>query len=110
MQQEDGTQVTISEYYDFPEDLQKLIKECQQGFYGSKEACVVLTSNKVIKTIVISQQNFKEKNIPYEAIINKIFDKFTETDLLNNCDISIRELKIMKNTYIEENLYYDFLR
>ncbi|MBR5597029.1 MAG: hypothetical protein IKW30_06450 [Lachnospiraceae bacterium] len=110
IEQEDGTQISIAEYYEFPEDLQELILECQKGIYGSKESCVVLTSNKVIKTILISQQNFKEKNIPYEVIIDKIFEKFFGTDLLNNCDISIRELRIMKNTYIEENLYYDFLR
>ena len=39
-----------------------------------------------------------------------IFDKLIQTDILSNCDISIRELKVMKKTYIEENLYYDFLR
>ena len=29
---------------------------------------------------------------------------------LDDCDISIKELNIMKNTFIEEKLYYDFLR
>ena len=106
---EKGTEVSIAEFYDFPKDLQALIAECQQGYYGSKESCVVLTSNKVIKTILLSQQHYKDKKIPYHVIINKIFEKFGETDILNNCDISIKELRIMKNTYIEENLYYDFL-
>ena len=55
-------------------------------------------------------KDFKGKKIPYNSIIDIIFDKFYNSDILNNCEISIRELKIMKNTYIEENLYYDFLR
>ena len=109
MTQEDGTQINISEYYDFPKDLKELIHECQNGIYGSKESCVVLTSNKVIRSIRISHKEFKDSQISYEAIIEKIFEKFATSTMLHNCDISVQELMIMKNMYIEENLYYDFL-
>ena len=107
---DDGTVSTIMEYYDFPEDLKDLINECKNGIYGSKESCVVLTSNKIIKSIIMAGKDYKDKKIPYNSIIDIIFDKFYNSDILNNCEISIRELKIMKHTYIEENLYYDFLR
>ena len=107
---EDGSQVPISDYYEFPDELKDLIQECQKGIYGSKESCVVLTSNKVIRSILIAQRDHKESNIPYDDIINAIFDKMIHTELLESCDISIRELKIMQKTYIEEKLYYDFLR
>ena len=106
---EDGSIVTISEYYDFPDELTALIEECRQEKYGSKEACVVLTSNKVIRSILISQTTLQNKQITYTNIIEAIFQKMIHTDLLENCDISIRELNIMKKTFIEENLYYDFL-
>ena len=98
------------DYYDFPQDMKDLIEECKNGIYGSKESCVVLTSNKVIKSILLASRDFKDKKIPYNSIIDLVFDKFYNSDILNNCEISIRELRIMKNTYIEENLYYDFLR
>ena len=107
---EDGSTSTIMEYYDFPDDLKELISECKKGIYESKEACVVLTSNKVIKSIILAGKDFKDKNIPYNSIIDMIFEKYSKTDILNNCDISIRELRIMRSMYIEENLYYDFLR
>lgn len=107
---EDGMQVPISDYYEFPDELKALIQECQRGIYGSKESCVVLTSNKVIRSILVAQRNHKESGISYDDIIDAIFDKMIHTELLESCDISIRELKIMKKTYIEENLYYDFLR
>ena len=107
---EDGSSANIMDYYDFPQDMKDLIEECKNGIYGSKESCVVLTSNKVIKSILLTSKDFKDKKIPYNSIIDLIFDKFYDSDILNNCDISIRELRIMKNTYIEENLYYDFLR
>lgn len=107
---EDGTLVPIAEYYDFPEELTLLIHECMQENYGSKESCVVLTSNKIIRSILVSQNNLKNKSVSYNDIIEAIFQKMLSANLLDNCDISIRELKIMKKTFIEENLYYDFLR
>ncbi len=107
---EDGKVIPLSEYYEFPDELKSLIEECRKGIYGSKESCVVLTSNKVIRTIRYSQRDFKDKNIPYSDIIDAIFEKMIHTDILDNCDISIHELRVMKNIYIEENLYYDFLR
>lgn len=107
---EDGYSSNIMDYYDFPQDMKDLIEECKNGIYGSKESCVVLTSNKVIKSILLASRDFKDKKIPYNSIIDLVFDKFYNSDILNNCEISIRELRIMKNTYIEENLYYDFLR
>ena len=110
MNNDDGTISTIMEYYDFPDDLKDLIEECKNGIYGSKDSCVVLTSNKVIKSIIMAGKDLKDKKIPYNSIIDIIFEKFYNSDILSNCDISIRELKIMKHTYIEENLYYDFLR
>lgn len=108
MESSDGTMVPISEFYDFPEDLKALIRECDRGIYGSKESCVVLTSNKIIRSILKAGK--KESAIPCEDIIDAVFVQMIHNNLLDSCDISIRELKIMKNTYIEEKLYYDFLR
>ena len=107
---ENGVQVPMADYYEFPEDLKSLIKECQRGIYGSKESCVVLTSNKVIRSILLTQKDNKKNKISLEDLIGAIFDKMINSDLLDQCDISIRELRIMKKTYIEEKLYYDFLR
>lgn len=107
---EDGTIIPITQYYDFPEELTRLIEECMDEKYGSKESCVVLTSNKIIRSILVSQDKLKDKHISYNDIIEAIFQKMIFSNLLDNCDISIRELRIMKNTFIEEKLYYDFLR
>ena len=96
--------------YEFPEDLKALIKECQQEIYGSKESCVVLTSNKVIRSITKTQKDKTQTKISLDQLIDAIFDKMIHTDMLHQCDISIRELRVMKKTYIEEKLYYDFLR
>ena len=107
---ETGDKCLLTEYYEFPEDLKKIISECQNNTYGSKESCVVLTANKIIRTIQYSQKELKDSVVPYDDIIEAIFEKLIHSKNLKNCDISIRELNVMKNICIKENLYYDFLR
>lgn len=107
---ESGSKIPLPDYYEFPEELKSLILECQQGIYGSKESCVVLTSNKVIRSIIKTQKEQTQTKVSLDQLIDAIFNKMIHTDMLLQCDISIRELQIMKKTYIEEKLYYDFLR
>lgn len=102
--------IPITEFYEFPEDLVALIEECRNDCYHSKEACVVLTSNKIIRNIIKEQKKFQQEDIPYEDIISEIFREMLQSDALDYCDISIKELNIMARTFIEEKLYYDFLR
>lgn len=102
--------VPLQDFYEFPEELKALMKECVEGRYGSKESCVVLTSEKVIGQIRQAQKDYVEKEVPYNEIIVEIFDEMMEGDCLLGCDISIKELRIMEKVFMEEKLYYDFLR
>ena len=79
---EDGREVPLLEYYEFPEDLKLLISECQKNTYGSKESCVVLTANKIIRTIQYSQKELKNSVIPYNDIIEAIFEKLLHSKIL----------------------------
>ena len=100
--------IPLQEYYDFPDELKSVIEECIVEKYGSKEACVVLTVNEVISHIKKMQQ--EESKIPCEKIIGDIFHKMRYSDMLDNCEISMRDLKIMEKVFVEEKLYYDFMR
>ena len=71
---------------------------------------MVLTSEKVISRIRRAQKENDDQTVPYKTIITEIFDEMMEGDSLLNCDISIKELRIMEKVFIEEKLYYDFLR
>lgn len=104
------TSAPLQEAYDFPEELKVLMEECKEGRYGSKESCVVLTSEKVISRIRRAQKENDDQTVPYKTIITEIFDEMMEGDSLLNCAISIKELRIMEKVFIEEKLYYDFLR
>lgn len=109
-QQEDEGFLPLQESYGFPEELKVLMEECIQGVYGSKESCVVLTSDQVISRIRKAQKEKPNEEIPYREMITEIFDELIMGDSLILCDISIKELRIMEKVYIEEKLYYDFLR
>ena len=100
----------LQEKYQFPQEVKELMEECIRGIYGSKESCVVLTSNEVINRVYCAQKEYAGGEIPYQKIISGIFDDMLEGDLLAGCDISVKELRIMEKVYIEEKLYYDFLR
>ena len=102
--------VSVSEFYGFPKELVALIEECRKEKYGSKESCVVLISNRIVKNIINAQKEYQGKDIPYEKIISLSFRELIQSDALDYCDISIKELNIMAKTFIEEELYYDFLR
>ena len=56
------------------------------------------------------QTTTANEEIPYREMITEIFDELIMGDSLILCDISIKELRIMEKVYIEEKLYYDFLR
>lgn len=107
---EDADMASLQDRFDFPLELKELMQECMEGHFGSRESCVVLTSDRVITRIRQAQQETDHKEIPYDKIIAEIFDEMLEGECLLNCDISIKELRIMEKVFIEERLYYDFLR
>lgn len=102
--------VLISEYYEFPQDLTDLIEECNRENYSSKESCVVLTSNKLVRCIMENLDKYPKGKLPYEKLISGIFLDMMQSTMLDDCDISMKELNLMKKTFVEEHLYYDFLR
>jgi len=74
-----------------------------------KETAVLLMSDAVISSILFLLS--KEKGpIDYEQVIDTVFRKKIESDVLKDCEITMAELTLMKKIFKEEKLYYDFLR
>ncbi len=108
--QENGRPRLPDSFRSFPEELNALIEECVLGKCGSKEACVVLTCDLLIGRIRQAQKDSKNQDISYEKLIKDVFDTMMEDGRLLDCEISIKDLRIMETVCIEEKLYYDFLR
>ena len=74
-----------------------------------KETAVLLMSDAVISSILFLLS--KEKGpIDYEQVIDTVFKKKMESEVLKDCEITMAELTLMKKIFKEEKLYYDFLR
>lgn len=96
----------------FPKAAKELILECidQKNGIHSKEACIVLLADAMISQVMeLFQEKLSDKP-DYEKIVRELLFEKAKNKYFDSCDISIRELKMIENTLIKENLYYDFLR
>lgn len=100
----------ICEEYEFPPQVLALLKECAVRDYRSKESIIVMFSDAVISSLLYLFQKEPEKEPDYEAVVEMIFRKKQENGILDNGEITLREMKQMKQIFREEKLYYDFLR
>lgn len=97
--------------YEFPPKALEILKEYvdKSTPMRQKETAVLVMSNAVISSILYLLAHNKEE-LNYDQIIDTVFKKKMETGVLNNSDITLSEIVIMKNLFKEEKLYYDFLR
>lgn len=95
----------------FPQEAIDLLQECltQEEAVTHKEAAIVLLSDSVIRLVLEAQHQIPDGKPDYQKLISGLFDQKLESGFLNQCDISICEFLELKQTFLEENLYYDFL-
>lgn len=95
----------------FPPKLREILIE-----YGTnkppknKETAILACSDMVVSSITRMLRESGDKPIDYSAFIDDLFAKLMRDGYFWQCDISMREFKIMHQIFREEKLYYDFLR
>lgn len=102
----------LSNEYHFPEELTQLLTEYagDKGYIRSKETTIVYLSDKIVASILNLLEKDKDVEPDYESMIEKIFKRQFETEVLQASDLSMKDLYRMKEIFIEEKMYYDFLR
>ncbi len=98
--------------YDFPPELCLLLLDYQdknKKLIG-KEETIVYFSDTVVTAIMYLIKKNPDVEIDYEKIIRAIFQKKIESGILIKSEITLSQLYILQNMFIEEKLYYDFLR
>ncbi len=104
------------EEMNFPGEVRKVLNEYEDYMLRvkkyaivSKESAVLLCSQTVIMAVLTLFE--KSQNTPdIDRIVDAAFSKFEEHGTFLGSDINFREYLIMKNTFKEDKLYYDFLR
>ncbi len=98
--------------YHFPANTRKILKEFvdESERIVSKETVVVLFADCIVSSIAYLFEKDPKAGLDYEQLIETVFRKKLETDELWNSEISLSQIREMKKIFVEEKLYYDFLR
>lgn len=102
----------ICNEYHFPPNTKKILKEYvdESEKVVSKETIVVLFADCIVSSILYLFEKDPTAQLDYAQLINTVFQKKLETDELWWNEISLSQIREMKKIFIEEKLYYDFLR
>lgn len=97
---------------DFPPKLSELLNEYSKKENGlvSKEAVVLLFSDTIILSIIGLMKKDSKMELDYHLLIDTIFKKKLGSGIIDESIISMGEINRMKKMFMEEALYYDFLR
>ena len=102
----------ICNEYHFPPNTKKILKEFvdESEKIVSKETIVVLFADCIVSSIIYLFEKDPEAKLDYAQLIDTVFTKKLETDELWGNEISLAQIHEMKKIFVEEKLYYDFLR
>ena len=100
----------VCEENEFPPNIQDVLLECVERRFVSKESTIVMFSDVVVSSILFLFAKEPQGKPDYNQLVEVIFKKKQESGILNNSSITLHELLVMKQIFIKEKLYYDFLR
>lgn len=103
---------SICKEYHFPEDVQTVLKEFLDPNTPivRVETVILYLSQMIVSSILYLFEKKPNQPIDYEEIIVSIFKKLMTGEKLAKSEVSLKQLELMKQLFIEEKLYYDFLR
>lgn len=98
--------------YQFPPKVCTILEEYlnKEKYIRSKETVVVLFADTIVSSILYLFSKDVSATLDYQKLIDAVFKKKMESGIIDQSDISIAELNEMKKIFLEEKLYYDFLR
>ena len=107
-----GNVSAICNEYHFPANTKKILKEYvdESERIVSKETIVVLFADCIVSSILYLFEKDPKAELDYAQLIDTVFQKKLETDELWGNEISLAQIHEMKKIFVEEKLYYDFLR
>lgn len=102
----------LADEYHFPPEVLKLLDECNcpGHHFKTPEAAVIHMSDAVVSAIRYLFRQNPDAEICYEPVIHSIFDRKVKMGLFDECSITFSQFQHMRKMFLEEKLYYDFLR
>lgn len=75
-----------------------------------REAGIVYISDKLISTLMTVFAKDSKATLNYEELIDTLFEKDYFKKALSDSMLSVRDFKTIREIFLKETLYYDFLR
>lgn len=102
----------IAKEYQFPPQLVQLLKEYggKNTVLRSKEATIVVLADAMVSSVMFLFEKDKNAVLDYEQIVSVVFKKQIGSGLLDHSDLTMDQLRQIRTMFMEETLYYDFLR
>ncbi|MCR5477136.1 MAG: hypothetical protein K6E92_05895 [Lachnospiraceae bacterium] len=100
-----------------PEPVQEVLREYKEYLAREKgaklqrrETAVLLCAQTVITVLLAVFEKDPEAQPDVDRLVDAAFARFDNGGAFSDCDITVRDLTVMKRIFKEEKLYYDFLR
>lgn len=74
------------------------------------ETAVLYMADSIVSSVLYLYKKNKEMNIDIPKLVETVFKQRTDAGVFKECEISIKQFEDMKKVFVEEKLYYDFLR
>lgn len=102
----------ICDKYHFPPKTKQILREYvdPDTKMVSKETVVVLFADCIVSSILYLFAKDPKAELDYAQLIDTVFQKKFETEELWGNEISLAQIHEMKKIFVQEKLYYDFLR
>lgn len=103
---------TLEDKHHFPPAVLLLMEECnrEDHRFRTAEAAVVHMADAVVSTIRYLYANNPDADIRYDQVIQSIFERKEKAGQFDRCEITLAQFRKMRDMFLEEKLYYDFLR
>ncbi len=104
--------LAIADEHHFPPPLKELLKEYggKNTVLRSREAAIVVFADAMVSSVTFLFEKDSSATLDYEKIVNVVFQKQMAGGILDYCLLTMEELTVIRKTFVEDTLYYDFLR
>ena len=102
----------VCEERNLPEEVMTILKEFEDPNTPmvQPETAVLFMCECIVSSIQYLFAKNSEIKLDYPSLIEAIFEQRTQAGVFKSSDLSIRQYELMKKVFMEEKLYYDFLR
>ena len=101
----------ICDEFEFPDSAYDLLDEYtnSKDRIVSKEAAILFLADTVVASVSYLRQKSAQAKPDYKALVSAIYDKRLQSPSLAHSKLSRDDIAAMKEIFIGEELYYDFI-